>query len=215
MKYLFLSFLFIQIFFFSQEKKDAFNLLLNVGLTPSQVHGDAFSGFHKVGFTGGLGVESVFSDKAKMSLSFIFIQKGARKNQNPTKGDLTFYYLNLNYLEVPLMVTYTQSKKYIFDIGVSAGYLINSYEATENGSFGNLYPFKKMEYSVKIGLGYNINSKWFANFRSSNSFITTRPNYTKQAIYFNNILARTFNKGYYNNILEFTLGYRIFTKKQN
>jgi hypothetical protein len=52
------------------------------------------------------------------------------------------------------------------------------------------------------------------NFRSSNSFITTRPNRIKQAIYYNNIIARTFNKGYYNNILEFTLGYRIKPNKK-
>ena len=60
---------------------------------------------------------------------------------------------------------------------------------------------------------FAINEKWFVNFRSSNSFITIRPNYTKQALYYNNLLARLFNKGYYNNILEFTLGYRLKTKK--
>ena len=41
------------------------------------------------------------------SLSFLFIQKGARKNQNPSKGDYSAYYLNLNYLEVPVLITYT------------------------------------------------------------------------------------------------------------
>ncbi len=199
--------------FLGQDKSGAFNLLLNMGVTPAQVHGDAYSGFHKVGFTGGVGVESVFSDKIKMSLSFLFIQKGARKNQNPQKNDFTSYYLNLNYVEVPLLLTYTSNNKYIFDLGVSAGYLINYYESTEIGNMTGNYPFQKFEYSVKVGLGYNINPKWFVNFRSSNSFITIRPNYTKQAIYYNNLLARLFNKGYYNNILEFTLGYRIKTKK--
>ena len=213
MKYYFIIFVLSPILFFSQENKGAFNLLINAGLTPAQVHGDAYNGFHKVGFTSGIGVESVFSEKIKMSLSFLFIQKGAQKNQNPQKNDFTAYYLNLNYLEVPVLLTYTQSKKYIFDLGVSAGYLINYYEATEIGNMTGKYPFQKFEYSVKVGLGYNINLKWFVNFRSSNSFITIRPNYTKQSIYYNNIMARLFNKGYYNNILEFTLGYRIKTKK--
>lgn len=213
MKYYFIIFVLSPILFFSQENKGAFNLLINAGLTPAQVHGDAYNGFHKVGFTSGIGVESIFSEKIKMSLSFLFIQKGAQKNQNPQKNDFTAYYLNLNYLEVPVLLTYTQSKKYIFDLGVSAGYLINYYEATEIGNMTGKYPFQKFEYSVKVGLGYNINLKWFVNFRSSNSFITIRPNYTKQSIYYNNIMARLFNKGYYNNILEFTLGYRIKTKK--
>lgn len=184
------------------------------GVSPSQVHGDPYSGFNKVGGIGGIGVETIFSEKASMNLSFLFIQKGARKNQNVQKNDLTYYYLNLNYIEVPINVVYTQ-KKFLFDVGVSAAYLINYYEASDAGNFTGTYPFNKFDYSVKIGLGYNINPKWFVNFRSSNSFITTRPNRVKQAIYYNNIIARTFNKGYYNNILEFTLGYRISTKKKS
>jgi hypothetical protein len=194
------------------SNKNAFNLLLTGGCSPSQVHGDAYSGFNKIGVMGGIGVESVFSEKMAMNLSFLFIQKGAQKNQNPDKGDYSAYYLNLNYLEVPLIITYSQ-KKFLFDAGISAGYLINYYEASEAGNFTGLFPFQKFEYSVKIGLGYHINKKWFVNFRSSNSFITTRPNRIKQAVYYNNIIARTFNKGYYNNIIEFTISYRIKTKK--
>ena len=99
---------------FGQEKQSAFNLLVVAGVSPSQVHGDMYSGFHKLGFMGGPGVETVFNEKASMSLSFLFIQKGARKNQNTEKNDLTYYYLNLNYLEAPLLVTYTQ-KKFLFE----------------------------------------------------------------------------------------------------
>ena len=197
----------------SSSNKNVFNVLLTAGVTPAQVHGDAYSGFNKLGAMGGIGIESVFTEKASMSLSFLFIQKGAQKNQNLTKGDLTAYFLNLNYLEVPILVTYTQ-KKCFFDAGISAAYLINYYEADQNMNFTGVFPFQKFDYSVKIGLGYNISPKWFVNFRSSNSFITIRPNRIKQAIYYNNIIARTFNKGYYNNILEFTLGYRIKAKKK-
>ena len=197
---------------YSQEKQNAFNLLVVAGVSPSQVHGHMYSGFHKLGGMGGVGVETVFNEKASMNLSFLFMQKGSRKNQNLEKNDLSYYYLNLNYVEVPILVTYHQ-KKFLFDIGVSAAYLINYYEASEAGNFTGMYPFQKFDYSVKVGLGLNINPNWFVNFRSSNSFLTTRPNRVKQAIYYNNIIARTFNKGYYNNILEFTLGYRIKTKK--
>ncbi len=198
---------------FSQEKNNAFNLLLTAGVTPAQVHGDAYSGFNKLGAMAGLGIETVFSPKASASLSFLFIQKGARKNQNFNKQDYSAYYLNMNYLEVPFLVTYTQ-KKFIFDIGLSAGYLIKYYEADQINNYTGMYPFRKYEFSVKAGLGYNISPKFFANFRTSNSFITTRPNYIKQGIYYNNIIARTFNKGYYNNILEIALSYRIQPHKK-
>jgi len=198
----------------SKTNRNIFNILLTAGVTPAQVHGDAYSGFKKLGATVGIGIEFVFTEKASMNLSFLFIQKGAQKNQNLIKGDLTAYFLNLNYLEVPILVTYTQ-KKFLFDVGLSAAYLINYYEADQNMNFTGIFPFQKFDYSVKIGLGYNISPKWFVNFRSSNSFITNRPNRIKQSIYFNNIIARTFNKGYYNNILEFTLGYRIRSSKKN
>lgn len=200
--------------FFSQEKNHPFNMLVMAGVSPSQVHGDPYDGYHKLGGIAGIGIESVFNKKVSMNLSFLFIQKGAKKNQNIEKFDYTAYYLNLNYLEVPLLVNYTY-KKFMLDIGVSAAYLINYYEGNEYGNQTGTHPFQKFDYSVKIGLGYNLNENWFVNFRSSNSFITIRPNYTNQYIYFNNIIARTFNKGYYNNILEFTLGYRIRPYKQH
>ena len=213
LKKLCILFLLVPFSFYGQGKTNAFNLLLTAGVSPSQVHGDAYNGFHKLGAVGGVGVETVFSDKFSMNMSFLFIQKGARKNPKPKDNDLEAYYLNLNYLEVPLMFVYKQ-KKFIFDAGVSAAYLINYYEADQNMNYTGQFPFQKFDYSVKIGLGYCITPKWFVNFRSSNSFITTRPNRVKQGIYYNNIIARTFNKGYYNNILEFTLSYRISTKKK-
>ena len=206
-------FLLSPILLFSQGKKNVFNMLLTAGVSPSQVHGDAYYGFHKLGAMGGVGIESIFSEKLSINLSFLFIQKGARKNQNLTKGDLTAYYLNLNYLEAPILLTYTQ-QKFIFDVGVSAAYLINYYEADQNMVYTGVYPFQKFDYSVKIGLGVNLNPKWFVNFRSSNSFITIRPNRIKQAVYYNNIITRTFNKVYYNTLLEFTLGYRIKPNKK-
>ncbi|HRG00677.1 MAG: porin family protein [Bacteroidia bacterium] len=213
MKRLVLILIFIPFSFLAQEKNNAFNLLLMAGVSPSQVHGDAYSGFHKLGAMGGVGVESVFNEKISANLSFLFIQKGARKNQNLEKNDLTYYYLNLNYLEVPLLFTYSQNK-FLFDVGLSGAYLINYTEGYEGGDITGMFPFQKFDYSVKVGLGVNLSPKWFVNFRSSNSFITTRPNRIKQAIYYNNIIARTFNKGYYNNILEFTVGYKIKPSKR-
>ena len=98
MKAILLIFFFIPISVFCQENlpsgkagKNAFNLLLTAGVSPSQVHGDAYSGFHKLGAIGGIGVESVFTEKASANLSFIFIQKGARKNQNLEKNDLNYF----------------------------------------------------------------------------------------------------------------------------
>lgn len=214
MRFYFIIFIFIPTLVFSQQKANTFNLLFTAGVSPAQVHGDSYSGFNKIGAIGGIGVETVFSKKLSMIASFLFIQKGARKNQNIENNDPTYYFLNLNYIEFPILVAY-KYKKFLIDVGLAAGYLINYTEEFEAGKFTGLDPFEKFEYSVKVGLGYCITPKWFVNIRSSNSFITIRPNLNKQTIYYNNILARTFNKGYYNNILEFTVSYRIIPKKKS
>lgn len=208
-------FIFFVVFYFSSFSQDnkVFNMLFLAGVVPSQVHGDSYSGYRKAGAMLGLGIESKAGKNITSSIFFQFIQKGARKNQDVENNDLTAYYLNLNYVEVPLLITYSQ-KKYLFDLGISGAYLINYYEADQNMNFTGMFPFQKYDFSVKAGLGYHINSKWMVNFRTSNSFITTRPNRTKQAIYFNNIIARTFNKGYYNNVLEFTISYRLSLNKK-
>ena len=196
------------LFFYGQEQKHTFHLFITGGVVPAQVHGDAYSGFHKLGFMTGLGVETSFTESERINLSLVFMQKGAQKNPNLTKGDISAYYLNLNYLEAPLLFSYVH-KKYILELGVAAAYLINYYEADQQMIYTGVYPFEKFDYSVKAGLGRQLNEKWIIHFRSSNSFITTRPNRIKQAVYYNNIIARTFNKGYYNNILELTLSYKI------
>jgi len=212
-KRIFLIFLFsFSVSLIAQEQK-TFNMLFSAGVVPSQVHGDSYNGYRKAGALIGVGLESKASKNINSSIFFQFIQKGARKNQDLENNDLTAYYLNLNYIEVPLLLTYTQ-KKYLFDLGISGAYLINYYEADQNMDFTGMFPFQKYDFSVKAGLGYHINSKWMVNFRTSNSFITTRPNRTRQAIYFNNIIARTFNKGYYNNVLEFTISYRLSLNKK-
>ena len=200
--------------FAQQQNTKTFNLLINAGITACQVHGDSYNGFHKLGGLGGVGVEYTVSEKFAPSLSIQFIQKGAQHNPNPTKGDLKAYYLNLNYVEVPLLLTYKQ-QRFLFDIGVSAGYLISYYEGTELGNITGYSPFRKMEYSVKAGLGYQLTDKLYANVRSSNSFITIRPYQVPGQIYYNNFIARKFNKGLYNNILEITLGYKIKPKKKS
>lgn len=195
-------------FLFAQQAAKPFNMLLTAGITGCQVHGDSYSGYNKLGGTGGVGVSYEFNKKIAASFSMLFIQKGAKHNQDPAKGDLHYYNLSLNYLELPLLFTYTY-KKLMIDVGASAGYLISYHEANESGDITGYNPFKKMEYSVKGGIGYKINERWFANLRSSNSFITIRPYQVPSTVYYNNIVARTFNKGLYNNILELTLGYKI------
>lgn len=196
----------------AQEQK--FALMPALGLTASQIHGDNYAGYNKLGFMGGLMIEAKLNKVLDADFGITFIQKGSRRNQNPEKFDYRFYYVNLNYVEVPLMLKYN-TKRVFLTIGGAFAYLINYVEESEIGNLTGMFPFQKYDYSVNVGMGMNIMPKLAFELRCSNSFMTTRPFGANFAPYYNNILAKTFNKGYYNNVLQMLFTYKITPKKKS
>lgn len=212
-------FIFIFSFFksFSQnEKKNIFSLKPFAGLNACQIHGDNFSGYKKLGVTGGIILNTTLNKRASIDLGFTFSQKGSRKNQNQEKNDFTFYRVNLNYIEIPLLLNYKLNEKYFATLGPSLAYLINYTEDTEIGNWNDVYPFNKFEYGVNVGLGTTIKNKVDIEVRSANSFLPIR-NYGVIAnkVFFPNAVARFFNKGLYNNVLSVLLIYKIKPKPKS
>lgn len=200
------------IFVAKSQETSKFSLKPMLGITACQVHGDNYSGYNKLGFTGGLYVNAAIKKQTSIELGIIFIQKGAQRNPNPAKFDYTAYYLNLNYVEVPLLIRW-QPKKFFFTAGISFAYLINYYEATEIGNITGMFPFKSNEYSFNLGLGMMIAPKLAVEVRANNSFLTIRPWPSSFRPYYNNVIARQFNNGSYNNILQIALTYKLGGKK--
>jgi hypothetical protein len=184
-----------------------------LGITACQVHGDNYAGYNKLGFTGGLYVNAALKKNTSLELGIIFVQKGARKNQNPAKFDYRYYYLNLNYVEVPLYVRW-QPTKFFFTAGLSFAYLINYYEASEIGNLTGMYPFKSNEYSFNLGVGMMITPKLGVEVRTNNSFVTIRPWPSSFRPYYNNPIARYFNNGSYSNILQIAFTYKLGGRKK-
>ncbi len=215
MRIKYLIFIILALFAISKAQTESkFTLKPALGITACQVHGDKYDGYHKLGFTGGLYLNALLKKKHSLEFGIIYIQKGARKNANPTKFDYTTYVLRLNYIEIPLMYRW-QSNKFFYTLGLSYGYLINYYEAsTDLGNYTGLYPFLKSEYSFNIGLGMMIKPQIGVEVRTNNSYLTVRPwqvGFVQP--YYNNILAKTFSKGSYNNIMEVVLTYKLKPKK--
>lgn len=194
------------------QRTSKFSLKPTVGITACQVHGDTYSGYNKVGAVAGVYVNAALKERSSLEFGIIFIQKGARKNSNPTKGDLRYYYLNLNYVEVPLNFRW-QPNKFFFTLGGSFAYLINYYEASEIGNLTGVFPFNSTEYSLNTGIGMRITPKIDVEVRANNSIITIRP-FTGFRPYYNNPLARYFNNGSYSNILQIAFTYKITSKKE-
>jgi hypothetical protein len=195
------------------QQNTRFVLKPSLGIAASQLHGDNYSGYNKLGGMAGLYVNALLKKNHSLEFGIIYVQKGARKNQNVEKGDYTFYLLRLNYVEVPLLYRW-QHNKFFFTIGASYAYLINYYESSsELGNYTGLYPFLRSEYSSNLGIGMNLTPKIGVEVRANNSFLTIRPWPSTFRPYYNNILARTFNNGSYSNILQIAFTYKLSPRK--
>ncbi len=194
-----------------------FTIKPSIGLNACQIHGDSYSGYNKAGLFGGIAVNARLKQKISLELGFYFSQKGARHNQDPDKGDFTFYRVNLNYIDMPLSFRYKLNSAYFITLGPSIAYLINYKEENERGDWTNVYKFNKFETGINFGLGRKIfQERMYVEVRTSNS-ITPIRNYGILAnlVFYPNPVARFFNKGLYNNILTLLLTYNLNYKKKS
>lgn len=214
----FSTLLFFSISLFSQEQKEnVFSLKTGLGLSGTQIHGDNYSGFDKAGIYGGAVVSARMNKRLSLDLGFLFTQKGSRHNQNPVKNDYSYYYVNLNYIEVPLIANYLLNKDYFVSGGPSIAYLASYTEQTERGDWTGVYPFETYEYGINVGLGKRIKEKFIFEVRSSNSISPIRSyGVLASTVFYPNAVAQFFNKGLYNNVLTFILSYQFkFKSRQN
>lgn len=161
----------------------------------------------------GFAVNAEISAISNFELGFYFSQKGARHNSNPNKGDYSSYYLNLNYLDMPLLYRLNAGKRWFLTLGPSVGYLI-SYKEVIDGSNMTGQPggndFEKFEVSVNAGLGARLKSGLEMELRTTNSILPVH-NYGvgHSNVYYPNPIAQMFNEGFYNNILTLFISYKF------
>ncbi|MES2680522.1 MAG: porin family protein [Bacteroidota bacterium] len=198
------------------QDKQLFTAMPALGLNGCQIHGDNYSGYDKAGIFAGIAVNASLNQKISFDLGFYFSQKGARHNQNPEKGDYSYYRVNLNYIDMPLLFRYHLNSIYFISMGPSMAYLIDYKEENERGDWTGVYKFNKFETGINFGLGRKIKERFLVEVRSSNS-ITPIRNYGILAtqVFYPNAVARFFNKGLYNNILTLIVSYKINFKKKS
>ncbi len=113
------------------EVTDAQRILggISVGMNLTQVDGDEYYGFHKVGLNVGPMVIVPFGKNKKWSVSMelLYSQKGSHHGGNT---DTTTYNFKLDYLEIPVLLHFTDKKIISGGIGFSYGQLVNQKEDT-------------------------------------------------------------------------------------
>jgi hypothetical protein len=147
---------------------------LIVGANFTQVDGDNYAGYHKVGVNVGGIVYTRFDEHLAVSLEILYSQKGSRahKEQLTNTGNvITKYDVNLNYAEVPLQLCYFDRRKSHFGAGVSIARLVS---VKEDGALLRTpaqpinfddYQFRKMDYSFIVGGSLHLWQGLFLNAR--------------------------------------------------
>ncbi len=174
---------------------------LIAGANFTQVDGDKFAGYHKIGLNAGAIVYANLAPHLAGSIEILFSQKGSRAHK-PQESDsrafvITKYNINLNYAEVPLMINYFDKNKSNFGAGFSISRLINSTETSEqgNGQVMNFepYPFRKMDYNFLIGgnlhcwKGIYLNARFQYSLRSIRDPKYKVPEYSGRSEQFSNM----------------------------
>jgi len=204
-------------FFFSvyaQEPVESFRPVFSAGIVGSQVDGDTYAGYTKMGYFAGIGINRKFSKLVEAEFALTFLQKGARKNYQTdsasiANGTLTFYLMRLDYVEIPAGLKFNY-KRFKVEVGGAFAYLIHWTEENQNGYY-NIYVPKSYDISAYLGLGFKLTENTLVNLRAEYSVPPFRPFYF-QGAYRGYFPYNLFNKGLYNNLLILSLNYKLPVK---
>ena len=145
----------------------------------SQVEGDEIKGWSQFGFTGGLGAIVPFAgDKWGANLEILFSQKGSFQKQQVDSDSKTFEYrLRLNYLEIPLYITYTDKDVVSFGLGGYYGRLVGSREEEHSGNqapYSDTVAFNDGDIGFLVDARVRIWKHLHVNVRYSQSLTSIR-----------------------------------------
>lgn len=188
----------------SENKVNRFKGGLILGISTSQIDGDGFVGFNKVGPWAGAYVNTSLSEKVNMQMEMTYIGKGSRKPSDPDNGITEFLVLSLSYVEVPLLFQFKKGR-FIYEVGPSFGVLINDKESDQNGErIGpqRVFSFHGSETAAHVGLNFELLDNLWANVRVSRSIlpVSERTQFSTQF---------GLNGGAYNMVAGFSLRYSI------
>jgi len=165
------------------EDPKVFDGGLILGTNFSQVDGDTYYGYHKVGLNAGGVVYVHFTRVFGASIELIYSQKGSRGEdvtESPLYGThVEKYFMNLNYVEMPVTI-HVIMHRVDFEAGVSYGRLLSSSEWVLAGQPVNIDPvanrFNTSDFDYVFGVGRKLYRGLYANVRFQYSIVSMRPN---------------------------------------
>jgi hypothetical protein len=173
------AFLLISIFPLQKAYSQRVLGAVSLGMNLTQVDGDDFYGFNKVGLNVGPMVIVPFGKNQNWSVSMelLYSQKGSYHKGSSDSTISYTYKLVQDYVEIPVLVHFTDKKLISGGVGFCYGQLIN-YKETHNSFYDTLYqyqtPLANNDISVIADIQIRLWSKLWANLRYQYSMRSNR-----------------------------------------
>jgi hypothetical protein len=182
-----------------------------LGMNKSQVDGDERFRYRKYGLVTGVGVVAPVSKNWAISMETIYNQKGSRQRAFDKSTQEGAYKLRLNYVEVPLLIMYTDKNFASIGAGASWGRLVDVQEYVDGIKVDSVSTlskvFDKDDFSALIDLRVRVYKNLMLNARYTYSIdkIATRTMIDSES-------GKPNERDFYNNMWSFRLVYMINEK---
>jgi len=154
---------------FAQE----FGAQLLLGANFSQVDGDQFGGYNKLGLNTGIQINRLINSDWESAFEIRYSMKGSKKVTDPEAPPTPTLDLNYHYLEVPILVKYLGWGKIEPFGGLSLGVNVFN-ERDDNGIKSKEPELKNTEIGFHLGGSYSVNSRTNIELRHSYSLFSIR-----------------------------------------
>ncbi len=169
--------LFLLLISAKMNAQEHFNWGLKEGITRAQVSGNMYKGFYKSGFAGGAFIKGRLLGNWTAAIDVMYVECGSIKRSVYTGGHVNSYFLQLSYLQIPLLFQYHIERVGI-EFGPGYGILMKAKEIIVKD--GIAYPgtqsFNKDEINFNIGVTYSFSSRFGYSIRYTNSTVPIRRN---------------------------------------
>jgi hypothetical protein len=170
------------------------------GLTASQIDGDSYSGYNKVGIQAGAWVQRLFTYTIAGQLELRYVQKGSLHTNKP--NDPVYYKCVLHYIDLPIMAQYIYNEKVVFELGIGPEFLVSGKEFDAYSELPEREPyFHSFTMSAIAGIGYTFWNVLTFSARFNYSIIPIRDHPSGQSY--------LLNQGQYSHVLSFAVYYKI------
>jgi hypothetical protein len=181
-----------------------FNGGILAGGLVSQVDGDTWVGYHKVGYLAGGFVSLRLSPHSSFQMELEYIQKGARHNPDPDNSSDQLYLFRLHYIEIPVLYQFSFANRLSFEAGPALDVLLGYYEEQDGIADPPTEPVRKETLSGILGASVYITDHLKANLRLNYSLISLRNSSAPYPASYRKIF---FEYGQYNNVLSLSLSW--------